>query len=1024
MLRWRFTLNPDTDAKVISEPKGWDGIKFTLRRDQTWHGIFFENSGELGFYDDPTDASRDAYTFIRDEYELQGIEGYVLLKVEMACDDTDDYIAEGTWRLNFESMKETRGTECWIEMNLETSDCLMTFKNRYDQPVGFLENTSFNGTQLADYAYLGFNLTLPPKTVLEQANLNSPGFVGADGNSHPDVTVAHSISAGTGTVSKEAIAYFQFGLEPGPGTAYDEADGLDEINTRNPISDGSSGTYGDLQMNYTVAIGGTYTFSFFIQGRINVTVETNANNPSCGGNEDTFNHIEYQVYIKAGGTTDLIYSDSDDGCFSPGYEFASIPMGGAGLGLTYDLNAGDEVQIYLRVQAEGTWDHPLIGSRDVNFVISFDGDAAMDVVAYTLSTPTTCVANMVYETGSRILEKITDDCLRLLSNYYGRTDSEPYVAPAGINGCGSLRALMLGLDIRQYTSGRLSLSFKKYFDDLNAIDNIGIGLEDDPLRDGYQVIRMEDHRFFYDDTVVLTLDKIPLVVIEPIRESHISIFRGGYSKYEAEAYLGLDEFLTERNYRTTLSSTKNTLEQVCDMIASGYAIEITRRQKLYSATTAEDWRFDNDVFIVCLNPKASGIYTVEQGNITAATEMIAPETIYNYRISPARNAMRWLSTVLNSYRDPQGPDSQVIFTDGKGNVLASGLMTGGCLEESAAITENQTLDYTVTDDPSDALPVYVPEAWKIEYPLSFSEYQTLKANPRGTIEARFGQDADFLSFYLRLVEWDPNQQMASWTLLPKRTWPIDPCQIYIIQTRGTGTTSFGSSLLTGAELANLFVFVNGNLQKYNDASDDNNEIDSWDAATGYGQLKAPIPYGQQVTIFHLPSTEQADGCADCLRRYEGRTTGSTTEELDGYGLSSKETSFFFINGRLQKYNDADTDNNEVSGYNSLTETLTLNYKTNAGQEIRAFGIRVSCDNLLIYNGQGDGTNTPTVADLGIGTLANIFVFVSGSLQLYNDSDTSSNQITAYDATGETVTFNPDSKPGAGREIRAFKLTNV
>jgi len=937
MIRWKFTINPDTDNLEISEPKGWSNIRFTLRRDKKWHGVFFEYTGPLGFYDDPSDQNKNAYTFLRDEYELNGTEGHVLLKVEMACNDTDEFTTEGTWRLNFDSYDETRGTECWINLNMEPDDCQMVFRNRYDQPVTFNENISFDGAQLDDYPYIGFNLTLPPKTILQQANLNSHGFVGSDGNSHPDVTVAQTVSSGTGTVTHEAIGYFQFGLEPGPGTAYDAADGTDEIDTRNPISDGSSGTYTDLQTNYTIAVGGSYTFSFNIQGRIKVVVDTNANNTDCSGDEDTFNHIEYQVYIKAGGTTTLVYSASDDGCFSPEYEFPSIPMGGAGIGLTYDLNAGDEVQIYLRVRAEGTWNHPPLINHDLNWSIQFDGSAAMDIVAYTLSESTTCVANMIYETGSRILEKITNDCLRLLSNYYGRIDSEPYASPSGLTGRGSLRALMCGLDIRQYTSGRLSLSFQRYFDDLTAIDNVGIGFEADPWRDGYTVVRMEEHRYFYDDTVVHTMDSIPLVQIEPVREDIYSLFKGGYSKYEAEAYLGLDEFLTERNYRTGISGSKNTLTQVCSMIASGYAIEITRRQKLYSATTAEDWRFDNDVFIVCLNPKASGIYTVEQGNITAATDMIAPETIYNFRISPARNAMRWLAATLNSYRNPEGPDSEIIFTDGKGNIIATGLMTGDFIQEAAAVTENQTLDYTTVSDPGKALPVYIPETWKFQYPLSFSDYQTLKANPRGTIRARFGSDTEFMDFYLRSVEHDPNRQIAMWELLPKRTNEINPCLIYIVQARGTGTVIFGSNLLIGAELQDLFVFVNGNLQKYNDAHDDNNEIDSWDTTTGYGELKAPVHIGQQVTIIHMPSINEDDQCESCLHRYEGRTTGTDEEELTGYGLSSASTSFFFINGQLQKYNDADADNNEMTSYNSISEKLMLNYKTTVGREIRAFG---------------------------------------------------------------------------------------
>lgn len=1021
MLRWRFTLNPDTDNKVIAEPKGWDGIKFTLRRDRAWHGIFFEHTGDLGFYDDPSDATKDAYTFLRDEYELKGIEGYVLLKVEMACNDTDDYIAEGTWRMNFESMRQVRGPECWIEMNLETDDCLMTFKNRYDQPVSFADNIAFDlTTDLGDYTYLNYPLLLPPKSVLQQVNMKADIF--ADGT-ETLFYQSDNVSAGTGTVEHDVVAYFPLSF---PNVV------LDEIETRNDVAFEGQAALGDVLPQFTVLIGGDYRIiidrgyeNFPLLGAsllALIYVTTNADNTACGTTDTFDKEMTAELVLEVAGTPHTLFTQTDLAfCASGGH---SITMDVDPYDQTFTLAAGDTIRLYARLYAKGEWDHDLLVSHALDWVVEFQINVAgMRILATTLSEATTCTAYLVNETGSRILEKITNDCMRLLSNYYGRHNSQPYESPSGLDGCGSRRALMIGLDIRQYTPGRFAMSFKKWFDDLTAIDNIGIGLEPDtaPGRSGYQVIRAEDHRYFYDETVVLTLDKIPLVAIEPIREDYISIFKGGYAKYEAEAYYGLDEFLTERNYRTNLTSTKNTLDQVCEMIASGYAIEITRRIKLYSPTTAEDWRFDNDIFIVCLNEDNEGTYTVEQGNITAATDMIDPDTIYNFRISPARNAMRWLSSILNSYRDPQGANSQVIFTDGKGNILATGLMTGTCLEEAAAVTENQNLDYTVTDDPADGLPVYVPEAWKFEYPLSFSEYQTLKANPRGTIQARFGQDTEFLGFYLRMLEWDPNRQTASWELLPQQTWPIDPCQIYIVQTRGTGTTSFGSTVLIGAELPNLFVFVNGNLQKYNDASDDNNEIDDWDDTTGYGNLKAPIPYGQQVSIIHLPAIGVA--CGDCIRRYEGRATGTDEEVLTGYGPTSEASTFFFINGRLQKYNDADSDNNEMVDYVSMSETLNLNYATVAGQEIRAFGFRTECDNLIIYNGQADGTNNPAVEDLGIGALSNIFVFINGNLQVYNDSDTEANQIISYDSGTETVELNPNNQPSEGREVRAFKLIN-
>jgi hypothetical protein len=54
---------------------------------------------------------------------------------------------------------------------------------------------------------------------------------------------------------------------------------------------------------------------------------------------------------------------------------------------------------------------------------------------------------MVNEVTSRVIESITNNQLKLTSDYYGRTDSLPFASVA--DGCGSLRALSTGLDIRR-----------------------------------------------------------------------------------------------------------------------------------------------------------------------------------------------------------------------------------------------------------------------------------------------------------------------------------------------------------------------------------------------------------------------------------------------------------------------------------------------------------------------------------------------------------------------------------------------
>ncbi len=998
-MRWKFTLNPDTDNKVISEPIGWADIVFTLRRDKKWHGVFFEYSLPLKFYDDPTDATKDAYTFLKTEYELNGVNGMAILKVEYAGSDTDAFTEEGQWRLEFVSYVEECSEVCLIEMNLAANNHLMTFRNRYDQKVNLDADFSFDGTTaLTPYTALPISVSLPPITVLQQADLETVPS-GVISYSEADVVLN-----GIGTSTQNIIGYVNWNLVP--------VGGLDEIDTRN-LAVNEFVQFADITPIYTMQYAGEYTFTFDLQGTSGASVITTANNTTCVG-DDKFNEFDIQVWIDAAGVPELLHSANYVGCYSSIAD-PSIPL--AGVVRTYNLAANDEVKIYVRLEATGEYNRALV-DKDVDFTITFNGLLNLNVQGKTLSVSSNHNLYLVNEVGSRIIEAITDDNMRFLSNYYGRTDSEPYAAPEGADGIGSLKALTTGLELRDAFLPQLTMSFEEFFDGLTAIDNVGIGIEDDTARAGYEVIRCESVPYFYGTAVLIQLDKIPAVTIKPAADEIFSTLRIGYEKWEAEEYYGLDEWNTERTYRTDLSSVRNELQQISKFIASGYAIEITRRFKIYSSVTKEDWRFDYDTFIICLKRGSSDPYDVEQGNITASANMVDSTTIYNYRISPVRNAMRWLKTVLNAYRDPTLGASKLIFTDGKGNVIAEGLMTGANVIESASTAENADVNSTSVGDPIVALPPYIPEEWAFEYPLSLAQYASLKASPKDVIQGRFKQDANYRDFYIREVAYRSNDGMASFTLLPGRSYPVDECSIYIVQTRGTGITTVGSALLVGADIENLFLFVDGALMKYNDSNAANNEIVSFNTATGYFTLQSPVGSGRQVSIIHIPP---GDGrCDVCIHRFEGRGSGVVTKTLTGFGSGSMSNMFVFYNGELMKYNDANPANNEVTGYVSGTEVLTFAGATNVNRELRVFGF-ANCSCIKTFSGRGDGTTSPTVSGLGTGTLANVFVFYNGNLMKYNDNNPANNEITVYDsAVPEVILSFPTN---ANRELRAFKLEN-
>jgi hypothetical protein len=155
---------------------------------------------------------------------------------------------------------------------------------------------------------------------------------------------------------------------------------------------------------------------------------------------------------------------------------------------------------------------------------------------------------------------------------------------------------------------------------------------------------------------------------------------------------------------------------------------------------------------------------IELGGITSPENMIDQATIYNFRISPLRNAMRWANKLLASYKYFD-INSKAVFTDGDGNYFAKGLLSDpDCPTERIAIRENDTIDLTIFEDGTDAQPFASPERIKFDYPLSLKELNDLKAKPCGLI-AYNGCESG--SGWVDTLEYKPKEGLATFILIPK-----------------------------------------------------------------------------------------------------------------------------------------------------------------------------------------------------------------------------------------------------------------
>lgn len=898
-MNWRFTIiDFTTDANGVStilteaggalyEPIGWADCQIDVNRDEDMKGVFFDYSlSSLKWTD-------KAAQILEAAYNAQVAKAHVEVLIEFYCPQCSscDYATLTQSRFNFLNYKKVVADFCYVEVPLETASALLTFNNLYDQKVDLESLLAYDlKTPLVPYGGLGQVISLRNKTVIVRTLADNTG-VGIGGAQFGPQPITYELwndqNFTTGLASSsECWGYFsppfnnvkaidvlqsfiqypiiglntrnnRYGLQIAFNDTVSELDIRPQylvyrpralpINFTNLVNTGSLNI--DIKLKGTYSDGGTGTHAAVTLVFLSYFTDVNGN---VKLNKEIFKQSYYPW-------------QSPDFKFSFDYEYTNP---------AYQLQPG-----------EGLWvGFIYLGyAQDAKPVFVFDQDNHINIQASTTFVDTPCKVFFINEVLSRIAENITSGELPVVSDYYGRTDSQPYAAAA--DGEGALRVLTKGLIMRglqqrlAIINGKggylnnfdnspesilnniniFSLSFQDVFESLDAQDCIGTGMEDDPTRPGKSRLRVEQADYFFQENILMILDNVYEIDRQTKSSKYYSLLNFGYEKWETNSYDGLDEFLTKRQYRSTFTTINNTLDKTCKFIASGYAIEYCRR---LSGDATTDSEFDNDTFVICVKPLSllvqsllfqdahtiyvtgqvitlpvgstfeitgapanNGTYTVvscgrnviqssptlvyggdtiivvqetlvdlgatvqcnvagvnprlyqpEQGNITTAsgevdqstTFLVDPSTIYNWRISPFRNMMRWLQWLLAMYADPEAADSKFIFVNGDGNYFATGqqLDPAGKLE-NVDVKESQNLSINIMADKTAHQPLFHLDEDTLTYPMSAEQFVAIKANPYGLIQY-YHDTGDIRLGWISKISYSPVQGMAKYTLIPKR----------------------------------------------------------------------------------------------------------------------------------------------------------------------------------------------------------------------------------------------------------------
>jgi hypothetical protein len=761
---WKFILIDSSGSETeIDNPDGWNDITVNIERDDNWHGIFFSYAFQkMTFFG-------DGASLIKAEYEEKGVDGDMEMSILFQCSDGETYDEFYRGRLSFDEYEDVCGDECSVTIGLQDLNDIMLMRNNYEQKVNLNSNIAFDETTtLTNYDFLNFDLEvlsrgLPIRS--EGGNDEEQGFSLLDYSNWSSIS-----GSGTGTVRGATMPIFvtnalaeirETTINSGPyfDPTYRFEDGENSIGTPPFIhllpDSGLKCTPSDFRMQYRV------------KGRL----------------EDISNAtriVDLNLIVRIGANPAVATVISNQILLS--YETGTPETNEFDVSFDEILNilSGDNIYFYINVNyfksSTAVIQALNIYTEEESF-IHFSG------ISYCEAT--TAKSCMINEAVSRTVEAITNDQIRFYSTFFGRKNSQPYSIP--LNTCAGAFAISNGLNVRRRllkdgTQPGFFVTLKQLFEETKAIWNTGLTIEPDLNRPGFNRLRFEDWRYFYQDEVGLRFNyptKIPRKVATDRVFNRMVV---GYNKWTAGEYSGLDEFMTKRNYRVNINAVSNELDATTDIICSPYTIEITRRLD----TGTDDWQYDNEVFGFCTEV-ADGTPVIEtfETSTYSVENVNDPNTCYNGRISPARNAMRWFNYVMQGLRNLQ-PDSKLIFTGGEANYIAKyGL--SNCNIEANALQENENIEVTDFENENNARPILYPETITFDHPLNFNLFKKIKNDPALKFKSiEVNCNGTMLPAWLKSISYKPEQGQATIVAIPKNNSIIPepptpiPCQATIV----------------------------------------------------------------------------------------------------------------------------------------------------------------------------------------------------------------------------------------------------
>lgn len=672
---FRVTLSNDiAGTLVISEPGGWDDAKMKLDRNAEYHSLVEFYDQPLTFYGEDM-SENGGIQYIRNIEQTQGVDAQIGILVELSQDEGDTWEQVVNNILSVDTVKET--DFYLLEMGVLRNDFWQKFMNRKATPVDLAALLDLDGG--ARTVINPIELQLPSQRMMKETK-----FISSDPES---ISGTENATDSFNKLAQVGIPYDRGEIEDSHNILFAERASVSELIDVIEVQE-----YGDIDVSIDA--------NLYIQATSNQIID----------------QVSASITIRRNSSDQVAASDNaDPASINADEEFSLVTSG-----TITNVNPGDLIYIYL------SWSVSLVASGNTTYEFGFNS-IEVTFVQNSFIDGTTSEGFLIHEAGNAITDRIIGRDGTFYSEYLGNQNTQ--IQSYDADGCGSNYALTRGLNIRGYTLAEkpFFMSFDTWWNGINPLLNLGLGYETLPDSPETEVLRIEPKSYFYDKSST----SVDFDFVNKIERSYDLdyIFKAieiGFEKWSAESASGVDDPQTKRVYNTRFKTVGKEIRILSKFIGASLAIEQTRRNRVEQG---KDWRLDEDVMIIAINPDGSPEYQPElDENFSDVTGLLNADTRYNIRLSVARNFERWKSFFngcLQWYVN-NSPEEEYKFASGEGNfdmvtTINENDCEGGGTSPEPALSEKQNID--VTDDF-----LFMPVAYKFEHPLEWEEYKAIREN--------------------------------------------------------------------------------------------------------------------------------------------------------------------------------------------------------------------------------------------------------------------------------------------------------